>query len=238
MGSTDLKLKCERQRAWVSPATRERVFADSAGFCQRPDCRRPVFCTQGITDVSIAEVAHIIAASETGPRADSSTAAKELAIHDNLILLCANCHTIIDKAVEDYPVAELREWKSHHIDLIAETFGIRRYSCRVDARKAIDQMIVDNRVTWEKFGPDGPHRYNPESVRASMWQRYALNTIVPNNQIILRVLAENSDLLYDDERTTLAEFRLHVNDFEMRHLERLELEVASRFPPSIEAILE
>lgn len=239
MGSTKLrKLKCKTQRAWVSLVTRERVFADSAGFCQRPDCRGRLFSKEKTGDISIAEVAHIIAASETGPRAGASSSVKQLATHENLILLCANCHTIIDKAVEDFPVATLREWKSHHINLIAETFGIRGYPCRMTARNAIEQMLIDNRVAWERFGPDGPHRHNPESEIASMWRRYALYIIVPNNQIILKILTRNASLLSDAERHTLAEYRLHVRDFEMRHLECLPIEGASRFPSQLEEILK
>ena len=96
-------MPCSRGQANPDRNTTLRLFADSGGYCQRPECASRLFVDTGTKNVHIAEMAHIIAASDDGPRADAKASAAEKGSYDNLILLCANCHTSIDKAPEDFP---------------------------------------------------------------------------------------------------------------------------------------
>jgi hypothetical protein len=64
----------------------------------------------------ISKICHIEAASEEGPRWNPSMIDDERRHFDNLILLCDECHSIIDNKdnEEGYPVSLLKEWKKEH----------------------------------------------------------------------------------------------------------------------------
>jgi hypothetical protein len=59
-------------------------------------------------------MAHIVAHSNDGPRADPSYPAEQRATYDNLILLCPTHHTRVDKQANSYTIENLRSWKSDH----------------------------------------------------------------------------------------------------------------------------
>lgn len=91
-----------------------------------------------------------------------------------------------------------------------------------------------NRAIHTKYGPVGdPYRDgNP-----ALWCRHARATIIPNNRKILQVLEANRHLLTRDEQETLAVYRLHVEQFEDRHILDDFTTGTERFPEAIERIL-
>jgi len=95
-------MPCSRGLANPDRHTTLRLFADSGGYCQRPECANPLFVDTGTKSIHVAEMAHIIAASGKGPRADATVTQADKGSYDNLILLCGNCHTTIDKAPADF----------------------------------------------------------------------------------------------------------------------------------------
>jgi len=96
-------MSCSRGAAAPDRNTTFRLFAASAGYCQNPACHRPLFVSVGTDRIHIAEMAHILAASNQGPRAVNTMSAAYRGSFDNLILLCANCHIVIDKAPTNFP---------------------------------------------------------------------------------------------------------------------------------------
>src|SRR5258706_214965 len=62
----------------------------------------------------IGKNAHIVAEKASGPRGDDGLLESLRNNYLNLILLCANCHTRIDKAPEDFPVENLLQFKRDH----------------------------------------------------------------------------------------------------------------------------
>ena len=71
-----------------------------------------------LTEINIAEGAHIVAFSENGPRGDTDP--RPVDIHDieNLMLLCHDCHKLIDDHPEQYTVATLKAYKKKHEERI------------------------------------------------------------------------------------------------------------------------
>lgn len=94
---------CDRGKASPDTNTQRRLFAASGGYCQNPGCNRALFVETDTTKISVAEMAHIFAAQDDGPRANPELTEEERGAFANLILLCANCHTVIDKAPEAFP---------------------------------------------------------------------------------------------------------------------------------------
>ena len=230
------EMTCLRGNASPKMPTRLRLFAQSAGHCQRPECRQPLFLGDGNTTVHYGEVAHIIAASPTGPRGNASPSIA-VASYENLILLCPTCHTIIDKAPEAYPVSLVREWKRQHARRLAEAFGAVEYPDRASARHAIEPALGENRAIFDHYGPHNPYRMDPESEDAAVWQRKVRSTVLPNNRKVLLVLDANRRHLSTEEKKVVEAFRLHVDDLEARHLGVEGAVRGCRFPQRMNAVL-
>jgi hypothetical protein len=91
------------------------LWARAAGMCSHPDCKERLVLEGSDKDaVPIGEAAHIVARARSGPRGDVKWGAARRHSYDNLILLCANHHTIIDRKPGDYSVEQIRRWKAEH----------------------------------------------------------------------------------------------------------------------------
>lgn len=227
---------CANGRIHPTSGTKLRLFSDSAGYCQRPDCRLRLFSDEDGPDYHIGEIAHVIAAAESGPRANSQLSKMERAAYANLILLCPNCHTEIDKAPEIFLADEIFEWKATHKKTVGDALGVAEFESRDMAREFIVPLLRANKRVFKKFGPDNNYRQEPEAEEAMVWRRKMLSQIIPNNQTILLALDKNSSLLNEAETETVEEFRQHVDDLTERHLGENRT-VASRFPNQLSNIL-
>jgi hypothetical protein len=181
-------------------------------------------------------MAHIIAAGGTGPRSDATVTQADKGSYENLILLCANCHTTIDKSPEDFPDDMIRDWKRKHVERINSLFGAVEYSDRASARRALEPVLRENRAVLNQYGPNNDYRHDPESEFAKLWQRKMRAIILPNNRKILAILDANRRHLSQPEEETLEAFRQHIDDLEAKHIGGIG-DVASRFPASMNDIL-
>lgn len=229
-------MACSRGQANPNAITRIRLFADSAGYCQNPACTRQLFVeiTSGEA-VHFAEIAHIVAASDDGPRSNASLRDAERGAYDNLILLCANCHTIIDKVPDVYPDTRIGQWKRDRSDHLAALFGAVHMSSRDEVHAAIEPLMTANKVTLENYGPNSGAQFDPESDAPEAWRRKVLNVIIPSNKKIIAILDKNRDHMIGRELQTLEEFRQHVDDLVARHLEGIT--EARLFPPAMNRMM-
>lgn len=230
-------MSCSRGKASPNRHTTLRLFAAAAGLCQKPDCHRSLFVDTGSQNVHMAEMAHLFAASATGPRARAGLTSEELGLFENLILLCSSCHTIVDKALGDFPDELLAEWKRRHVERVAAAFGAVEYSSRQAAREAIEPALAENWTIFKDYGPEQDYKCNPESEWAEVWQRKVRSRILPNNRKLLAILEANRRHLREQELATLEKFRQHVDDLEARHIGEGARAVSNRFPSKMAAIL-
>jgi hypothetical protein len=228
---------CVNGRINPSPETKLRLFADSAGHCNRPECQRYLFSNQMVADYHIGEMAHVIASSVKGPRAEKKIEADRKADYDNLILLCPSCHTEIDKAPEVFTVEMIKDWKTNHKRRILEVVGIPKFHNRAEARRFVAACLRANKVIFDSWNPDLPYRDNPEAEEAIVWKRKMVAQIIPNNQKVLLLLEANAHLLTEDELVVSENFRQHVDDLVERHLGD-NRGTSSRFPTKITDILK
>lgn len=91
--------------------TLRELYIFSGNMCAMTDCKQVLIDEDGTW---IGEVAHIHAASDGGPRANTSLSQEERREAKNLILLCRKCHKIIDDNVEQYPAEKLFQIKEEH----------------------------------------------------------------------------------------------------------------------------
>ncbi|WP_282094405.1 ABC-three component system protein [Epibacterium ulvae] len=99
-----------------SKTTLKILFGMSGNECAEPACSQRVIASA--TDVSdeavIAQIAHIYALSDDGPRGKKGLTEKERNHHSNLLLLCPTHHTVVDSQYESYPASDLLHWKHSH----------------------------------------------------------------------------------------------------------------------------
>lgn len=223
-------MACSRGKASPDKLTEKRLFASSAGYCQRPGCTTHLFLDTGSKVIHVAEMAHIFAANDYGPRAKPEMAAEERGAFENLILLCPTCHTTIDKAPEDFPDETVIGWKREHERKLAGLFGAQVFDSRSETLAAIKPLMRQNRMIFDQLNPDLEYRFNPEAEEAAQWKYKMVQQIIPNSRRILSILDANTGLMTDEEEDTLELFRQHVYDLEARHVARIYIGARARFP--------
>jgi hypothetical protein len=227
---------CTRGAANPSQPTRYRLWADSAGYCQNPSCQQSLFVNVEIAGVAhFGEIAHVIAASGDGPRGDDAVEPSALGAWDNLILLCANCHTVVDKTAADHPVELLLGWKESRQAAVERVLGITAFATREGARAAMEPYAIQNRFIHRTIGPDNDYRFDPEAEEAAMWQHEVVATIIPNHHRMLRIIEANMELLTVGEKEVVAEYRSHVDGLTHRHKGKGGLRTV-RYPEGMEEI--
>lgn len=94
--------------------TLKRLHTLSMNECACPDCDRALIGWDGLSIVS--KICHIEAASSDGPRWNPDMTDDDRRHFNNLILLCDECHTIVDNLENEsvYTVELLRKWKNDH----------------------------------------------------------------------------------------------------------------------------
>ena len=103
-----------KYRMNISQTEQKILFAKSGNVCAFPDCDSPIIADVGDDSKPLAEMAHIIASSDDGPRSDPSLPTAEINKASNLILLCPNHHALVDKFEYQYNTHVLREMKLQH----------------------------------------------------------------------------------------------------------------------------
>jgi hypothetical protein len=166
----------------------KKLFALSGNECSCPSCTNKIVARD---DKSIVgKICHIEAASSDGPRYNSKQTNDERRSYDNLILLCDECHTIIDNKKNErvYSVELLKEWKKKHIC----KQSVSRLSQIPNSLKLIVEKIVANYDDLSNVG-ENLTVYNPE-------EKISYNAIIRNKFIIDEYNAYTSSLhkLYDE----------------------------------------
>ncbi len=132
------------------------LWGKAAGRCSMPECRG-----QLVSDASEAvpskavlhgENCHIVAEKSDGSRGKSSLKPADRDRYPNLILLCANHHTIIDQDPISWPIELLHQIKSDHevwVETklaIAEDNEITRYYSEMTNRATEELLLA--RWAW------------------------------------------------------------------------------------------
>jgi hypothetical protein len=230
-------MACSRGAASPDAHTQRRLFAASAGYCQNPACSNELFIDASGKFIHIAEMAHVFAANDGGPRANVALTEDERGAFGNLVMLCANCHTMVDKAPAAFPDTMMLHWKREHANKLQALFGAVKFDSRVTARQAVEPLLTENHSIFTQYGPHIEAAFNPESGAAEQWKRKMLTRILPNNRRMLAILDANRDLLGDGEKISLEQFRQHIDDLEAFHVEGNRQD-ASRFPIDLPKVLK
>ena len=124
----------------------------AAGMCEFEGCNKRLFY-DGVTlsTFNNAYVAHIVASSVKGPRGDKTLSPLLSDKLENLMLMCADHHKLIDAPTtgpRDYPVERLKEMKRSHeekIEKICNLFNVPKTEvvCFSSPIKGITSVDID-----------------------------------------------------------------------------------------------
>ena len=117
----DVKIK----RVAIPDKVKAQLWVAAGGRCEYSCCNAPLDRNVLTKEsVFLAEHAHIIGSSKDGPRGDAELSAKLAKDVENLMLLCARCHTTIDRLADKYDPALLRQMKRRHEERIQRFYAI------------------------------------------------------------------------------------------------------------------
>jgi hypothetical protein len=102
----------------ISDKTRKILWSRSGGCCAICKVEFVTNPTSANKLSIIGEECHIISKRTNGPRFNEESTSDILDHYDNLILLCANHHKLIDDQVDYYSVERLQQIKRDHEDWV------------------------------------------------------------------------------------------------------------------------
>lgn len=107
-----------------------QLWARAAGRCEFNGCNRPLYKSPVTEEQgNISEIAHIWSFSAKGARGWGPFVTKKKLLNElpNLMLVCHDCHKMIDAAKDGgrYPASLLGQWKDAHERRIAIVAGVR-----------------------------------------------------------------------------------------------------------------
>jgi len=222
----------------IKPKDIKKLWGLSAGRCSYPGCGEVCikFIDQSNPTV-VGEMAHIIAKNPGGARFEP--AGGDCNTYENLILLCPNHHTLVDKGpVDKFSPQLLRSWKKQHEDSVSQALITSSFKGKKELCKHIAGILNENKSIWSRFGPDSEvAKNNPLNTAAMIWALRKLDTIVPNNRKIITMLDRNAGLFSSRENDICSEFVNHTKTFELNAYQRQDSDAVPRFPVCFEKMI-
>ena len=193
-----------------------KLWSESMGHCMNPDCHIDLF-RDGI---STGEMAHIRPHTTGG---DAS--------FDNLVILCRNCHQVIDAGRTASTEATLSNWKKNRNREIRRRFT-RRYEYFEELRLDVVPILERNLKIFGSYGPSSDEPDDAE--RYALWLRFE-GELIANNLKLTTMLEQNQELLHQENQEIVGEFIAHTREF----IQTRENRPASRvnlFPSELNSI--
>ena len=108
-----------------SEATLRMLCGIAAGMCQFCGCNKRLFYDNvTLATFNNSFVAHIVASSPDGPRGDADRSHQLSDKLDNLMLMCGDHHTLIDRNPEKYSEHFLLQMKHQHEEKMGQLCGL------------------------------------------------------------------------------------------------------------------
>jgi len=107
----------------ISLKTHKMLWGRAGNRCAI--CRKELVMdiTQTDDPSIIGDECHIRAKSPNGPRYDPNFPLEKIDKYENLILLCKNCHKLIDDRPNKYTIDHLLEIKTNHENWVKESLS-------------------------------------------------------------------------------------------------------------------
>lgn len=213
------------------------LWAKSAGRCAYPNCsNRCIESFENAGPILLGEMAHVIAYSKRGPRPATENKYGTNR-YENLVLLCAHHHTMVDKAPEDFPPDLLRRWKKRLEDRVANALDLPVFRTKGALYDYARSLLNENKSIHDNFGPSSHlARKNPLSNLQGVWEARKTEQIIPNNSQIVAAFRRYRDLVPPAEYAVFSLFETHALVFAASAQQRLDS--VPMFPAKFAEIIE
>lgn len=197
----------------ISEKTLRFLYGKSGNKCAFPGCNEPIFELNGMLT---GECCHIEAFSPGGARYNASTSAKEKNIENNLILLCARHHKIIDADPEKFTVECLKEMKKQHESQFSK-----------ETRELNDMMLFALKKSMEYFWGSledinnhdvTEHKIQIDTNRNIEELLCEIEDIICRIDKVLDSLRESDSNIADDINKFLEQLRIDYTKFDIDSL--------------------
>ncbi len=145
----------------IGPFTQLELFVRAGGRCEFDGCNEFLLEHRlTLTKGNFAQMAHIVAFSRDGPRGSTSSRPKNINDVGNLMLLCPQCHKLIDDNPDRHSVATLEKYKEKHEERIHHVTGLgpdlRTTIVQLKARIAGQSVAIPAAQVTEAVAPRYP----------------------------------------------------------------------------------
>ncbi len=196
------------------------LWGRAGGRCSNPDCRADVTKTLQDKSIHYGEMAHVIANAAAGPRGDGEGGNDT---YENLILLCSNCHTLVDKAPESYSRDTLLAWKKDREDEVIQAGTDRKFSTLPELKFEVGVLLAENKEIFTQLGPKSQVADDdPGSSAVTIWEARKMDTILPNNRRIINLIGGNLSLASKEDIVAFLKFKSHARAFEEHQYDKKE----------------
>jgi hypothetical protein len=220
------------------------LWAAAAGFCAFPHCEERL-CSPDIREFAsftIGEMAHICGEKPEANRYDSNQTPTQRDDYSNLILLCPNHHTLVDKKENEqvYSVSILKKMKTAHEEFVLNRLEKITPQNKQDVSQQIAILLAENHEVWLQFGPFSEiATKNPHSESAhAIWMSERFSRIVPNNRLITKMLESNRGFFPAEEQKQISSFLAHARSYERWVQDEMTYEAVSRFPKEFDDMIK
>lgn len=134
---------------YISKEVLVQLACSSNNLCGNPLCLNPIM--DPVTQTRIGQIAHIVPYSSNGPRGNEIIMDKEeINSYDNLLLLCPECHKIIDTNPNEYTIQVLKEWKQPWLFLNIQNFinAFLEIVSKYDLYRKVSVKIIKFNSFW------------------------------------------------------------------------------------------
>lgn len=220
------------------------LWSNAAGRCSFAECYERLTVERAASSAphTLGEMAHIKGKNRGSNRYDEAQTDKERDSYENLILLCPNHHTLIDKPEneETYSVDVLTQMKITHEKQISTRLEATSVSDVNALKDHIAIFLAENHQAWLQYGPLSDNALkNPHSDEIyAIWLSERLSTIVPNNRMIVGLLDKYRNLLDRSAQGIVSQFLMHAQSYEKWVNDEIPYQAVLRFPVVFETLIK
>lgn len=103
----------------------------------------------------------------------------------------------------------------------------------------LNNLFDENERIWKQYGPQSiTALQNPLSTFSKIWSEKCIKDIIPNNDRILAILQANKELISNEKREILEQYKNHVEGFKNNQLSSYPTQDVPTFPKAIKTIFE
>lgn len=188
------------------PSTIKKLFALSGNQCTFEGCSNSLIDNSTI----LGEICHIEAAEEGGPRYNKDSNDEQRRSYDNLILMCPNCHKIIDSDADKYTAQKLSDWKKGHES--------KFQNIDFQVSDTIIDNIIQNHMKQSNVNTDDGVQFNNQANKINIENQIGVQNIYNKSE-------DSSDIIDfgKDYRKVIKAFKDEI-DLEIKNYPKEDIE--------------